>query len=369
MPEYTIEDIIELINRLNYYTKLYDEGNPAISDAEWDKMYFKLVELEKEYGCIFPNSPTHSIYFEKVSELQKVKHNHLMLSLDKTKDVNDIIGFAGNQDVIYMLKMDGLTASLKYIDGKLVSAETRGNGIVGEDITHNVKILSNVPVEIPFKDELIVDGEIICDTATFEDKFATLFKNPRNYAAGAIRRLNARENEKCGLGFVAWDCIKGMNDSKTLSEKLWMLKNYGFTTVPFLIELNNVEDDIKYLKQIAQEKCFPIDGIVIKYNKCDYYNSLGNTEHHFRGGIAFKFEDEEYETKLKYIDYDVSRNGILTPVAVFEPIDIDGSVCERASLHNLSVMEEVLGKPYIGQKLKVAKMNMIIPQITWAEKI
>ena len=365
-----IKEITNLINRLNYYTKLYDAGTPAISDAEWDEMYYKLVDLEKEYDCYYPNSPTQSIYFEKVSELKKVTHNHPMLSLDKTKDPDKIREFQrANDDVIYMLKMDGLTASLKYINGELVSAETRGNGTVGEDITHNIKVLSNVPKTIKYKGEFIVDGEIICDIGTFEDKFANEYKNPRNYAAGAIRRLDAGENKNSGLGFIAWDCIKGMDDSETLSEKLFYLSDYGFTVVPFLLELNNVEDDIEYLKQIAKDHCYPIDGIVVKYNDCNYYNSLGNTEHHFRGGIAFKFEDEEYETKLKYIDYDVSRTGVLTPVAVFEPVDIDGSTCERASLHNLSIMEEILGDtPYVGEPIWIYKANMIIPQISKATK-
>ena len=366
-----IKEITNLINRLNYYTKLYDAGTPAISDAEWDEMYYRLVDLEKEYNCYYPNSPTQSIYFEKVSELKKVTHNHPMLSLDKTKDPDKIKEFQrANDDVIYMLKMDGLTASLKYVNGELVSAETRGNGTVGEDITHNIKVLSNVPKTIKYKGEFVVDGEIICDTGTFEDRFANEYKNPRNYAAGAIRRLDANENKASGLGFIAWDCIKGMEDVNTLSQKLYYLSAfYGFTVVPYLLELTNVEDDIEYLKQIAKDKCFPIDGIVIKYNNCKYYESLGATEHHFRGGIAFKFEDEEYDTTLLDIELSLGRTGILTPVAVFEPVYADGSVIERASLHNLSVCNDTLGiHPYAGQAIKVFKANQIIPQISWADK-
>ena len=365
MPEW---DLRKLIDYLNYCTRKYDKGIPTISDEEWDNLYFKLEQMEKDTGIIYPDSPTQKIYFKTVSELPEVTHNHLMLSLDKTKDIERIKNFQNGKSVIYMLKMDGLTLSLRYINGKLVSAETRGNGISGEDVTHNIKLVKNVPQQIPIKDEVVVDGEIICDIKTFEEKFSQSYKNPRNYAAGAIRRLNSEENADCGLSFIAWDCIKGFTH-KTLSAKLYEMKDMGFTTVPFLIEHETVESDIEYLQARAAEMFYPIDGIVIKYDDVDYYNSLGNTEHHFRGGIAYKFYDEEYETTLKYIDYDISRKGILTPVAVFEPIDIDGSVVSRASLHNVSVMRETLGEyPYFGQKIKVAKMNMIIPQITSAEK-
>ena len=361
------EDIKGLVNLLNDYTKLYNEGKPAISDKEWDQLYFKLAELEKETGIIYPNSPTQSIFAEDIDALKKVKHNHLMLSLDKTKDINVFKNFVGDRDYIIMLKLDGLTCSLKYLDGKLISAETRGNGIEGEDVTHNMCYVNNVPKEIPFKGELIVDGEIICDLTTFELYFKDNYKNPRNYAAGAIRRLHASENKKCGLKFIAWDCIKGV-DAPKLSDKLYKLNEYGFDIVKFLIHDDNFsfESDVEWLK--SYNPYLPIDGLVIKFDDVNYYNSLGNTEHHFRGGLAYKFYDEEYETRLKYIDYDVSRNGVLTPVAVFEPIEIDGSTIERASLHNMSIMKNVLGDtPYFGETIWVYKANQIIPQIAKAD--
>ena len=361
--------IRELIDKLNNYTKLYNAGTPAISDKEWDDLYFKLESLEKLSGIIYPDSPTQSIYAKDVDALKKVKHNHLMLSLDKTKDINVFKSFVGDKDYILMHKLDGLTCSLKYNNGKLVSAETRGNGIEGEDVTHNMCYINNVPQEIPFTEELVVDGEIICDLKTFEENFKGIYKNTRNYAAGAIRRLHASENKDCGLSFIAWDCVKGINADK-LNEKLCILKDMGFQIVKYFLKDDGygLDSDIAWLKHYAEKINVPIDGLVIKFNDVKYYNSLGNTDHHFRGGLAYKFYDEEYETRLKNIIYDVSRNGILTPVAVFEPVDIDGSIVEKASLHNMSVMKETLGNtPYYGQRIWVIKANQIIPQITKAQ--
>ena len=366
-----VKNIRKLIDSLNKWTELYDKGTPEVTDKEWDDAYFRLEQLEKETGVIYPDSPTQSIFYGKILELNKVNHNHSMLSLDKTKDIEAFKNFI-NAEAILMLKLDGLTVSLKYIDGKLVSAETRGNGEVGEDILHNAMVINNIPHEIPYKEELVIDGEVLCPTDYFEKHFSNIYKNPRNYAAGALRRLNSQENKNSGLKFVAWDCIKGYDKSCTrLSDKLVFLEKLGFSIVSFLLSpcKKELEKDIDYLKKIAQSAQYPIDGMVLKYDNCEYYESLGRTEHHFKGGLAFKFYDEEYETRLKYIDYDVSRTGILTPVAVFESIDIDGSVCERASLHNMSVMEEVLGAtPYCGERIWVFKANMIIPQISRAEK-
>ena len=363
-------DLRELIDLLNEYTRLYDAGTPAISDKEWDDLYFQLVEREKRDGIIYPDSPTQTIHFDEVSKLDKITHSHPMLSLAKTKDMSEVESFTSKSDCIFMLKMDGLTASIRYEDGKLISAETRGNGVIGEDITHNIVHVNTVPITIPYAGTLVVDGEIICDTETFEKNFSKEFANPRNYAAGAIRRLNSKENQNSGLSFVAWDCIEGLS-CETLSDKLFKLDNLGFNTVPFLFQDKDytIEDDFCSLKEIAKEMHYPIDGIVIKYNNCEYYQSLGNTDHHFRGGLAYKFYDEEYETKLLDISYDVSRLGILTPVAVFEPLDVDGSIIERASLHNMTIMREILGDtPYYGEPIWVYKANMIIPQISRAEK-
>lgn len=364
-----INKIQKLIDKLNYYTKKYDEGKPEISDKEWDDMYFHLQDLENFYGIYCEDSPTQRINFQVVNELKKVTHNHPMLSLDKTKDIKEIEKFIGNKDYICMAKLDGLTCSLRYLDGKLISAETRGNGIVGEDVLHNVLQIKNVPKKINFKDELIVDGEVLCTYEDFE-YYKDEYKNPRNFASGGIRLLDSKESASRRLSFIAWDCIKGLKE-ETLSGKLMQLEKLGFTKVPFEINFPEytLESIINQVKN-SSKNIFPTDGLVFKYDNCNEYEAAGRTDHHFKGGIAYKFYDEEYETSLLNIIYDVSRFGQLTPVAVFEPIEIEGTVVEKASLHNLSIMEEVLGKtPYTGQKIWVIKSNQIIPQIVRSEKM
>ena len=365
-----MDKIRDLINNLNNYTKLYDLGIPAISDKEWDDLYFELNRLEQETGIIYPDSPTQSINFQTVSKLNKVKHDQPpMLSLDKTKDIGILRSFVKGHDWIGMYKFDGLSCRLVYSNGNLVQASTRGNGIEGEDITHNANVIPSIPKSIPYLDTLIVDGEIICDYNSFK-KFEKEYKNPRNFAAGSIRQLSSKSAAYRNLSFVAWDLIKG-SDIDSFYWRMCKLDKIGFTTVPRIKDVETIGEAIEKLDSFRTEKPYggyPIDGYVFRFDSQKYYESLGSTEHHFRGAIAYKFYDEEYETFLKYIDYDVSRNGVLTPVAVFEPIEIDGSIVERASLHNLSVMEEKLGKPYIGQKLWVSKRNMIIPYIERAEK-
>ena len=358
-----LSKIKELVEKLNYYTKLYDEGRPEISDKEWDDMYFELQELEKESGIYLEESPTQKVNFQVVSKLNKVEHNHPMLSLDKTKDINEIQKFVYNNDYIAMAKMDGLTCSLKYVNGKLVSAETRGNGLIGEDILHNALQVKNIPNRINFQDELIVDGEIICTYENFKD-FESEYKNPRNFASGSIRLLDSKESSMRKLSFVAWDCIKGLNDF-TLLGKLCKLSDFGFTVVPTRRDISNydIEKVIKNIQLDCQKLEYPIDGVVFKYNKCSEYEAAGKTDHHFKGGLAYKFYDEEYETTLKDVEWTMGRTGVLTPVALLEPINIDGSEVSRASLHNISIMDE-LGIRYQDTKVMVYKANMIIPQIS-----
>ena len=357
--------INNLIEELNNATVAYDKGVPIMSDKEWDNKFFELVELEAELNYYRSDSPTQIVYFKTVSELKKVQHNHPMLSLAKTKDINEINNFIKDKDIISMCKMDGLTCSLHYADGRLVRAETRGNGIEGEDVTHNALVIKSIPNYISYKEELIIDGEIICTYDDFKD-FAKEYKNPRNFAAGSIRLLDAEECAKRKLTFVAWDVIKGFEEEEWLSEKLYLINRLGFTIVPLFVDSFADLDLIAW----AEECGFPIDGLVVKYNNCKYYQSLGRTDHHFRGGIAYKFYDETYETRLRYIEWTMGRTGVLTPVAIFEPIDIDGSTVERASLHNVSVMKEILGDcAYAGQKIEVFKANQIIPQVKSAIKM
>ena len=298
-------------------------------------------------------------------KLNKVEHSHPMLSLDKTKSIDTLKSFVGNKSYIVMGKMDGLTCSLTYRKGRLVAAETRGNGIIGEDILHNALQVKNIPNRIPFDDEeYVIDGEIICDYKTFKN-FSSEYKNPRNFAAGSIRLLDSKESAYRGLSFIAWDCIKGLESQTSLSGKLHILrKNFGFNIVPYVVHGNRtMEEYIEYIKKTCQDMYYPIDGVVIKYNDIEEYNAAGRTDHHFKGGIAYKFYDEEYETTLEDIEWTMGRTGQLTPVAIFTPIDIDGTEVSRASLHNISIMKE-LGLSHYNCKISVYKANQIIPQIS-----
>ena len=355
MKKYKIKD---LISKLNFYTKAYDEGKPLISDAEWDKMYFELKSLEEETGIIYPNSPTQSIIYDAKNELVKVKHDHLMLSLDKTKDWNDFLKYFKDETVVGMLKLDGLTCSLKYKDGILVSAHTRGNGEIGEDILHNAMVINNIPKQIPLTEELILDGEIISSYKDFEE-FSNDYSCPRNFAAGSIRLLDSKECQKRNLRFVAWNVVS--KNWTTVIESFEKLENLGFEVVDWTSSWD--WDAKEFLIERAEEKGYPIDGLVGRFDDIIYGESLGNTGHHSRAAYAFKFFDEVYESELIDIEWSAGRTGVLTPVAIFEPVEIDGAIVERASLHNLDVMEELLEVPYVGQKLRIFRANMIIPQI------
>ena len=365
-----------LLNLMKNLQQKYDEGHPIISDFEWDDYYTTLLRLEKELGYVDPESPSQKIHYDVVNELKKVEHNHPMLSLDKTKDIEEIKAFIANYDWICMAKMDGLTCSLHYRGGRLVRAETRGNGLVGEDITHNAYKIPSIPKTIDSMYDTVVDGEIICTYNNFE-KFSTEFSNPRNFASGSIRLLDSNECAKRGLIFVAWDMINGYDKfneediwPSTLNGKLEALYHLGFTVVPHFLQedFENLEDTIDNLKRIAKTDGYPIDGLVFKYNICRDYDLAGRTEHHFKGGLAYKFYDELYETELVDIEWSMGRTGVLTPVAIYKDIEIEGATCNRASLHNVSVMNELLGQPFVGQKLWVSRRNMIIPQIEKAEK-
>lgn len=367
----TIENGIKLMENLvtglNKATVAYDKGEPIMSDKEWDDLYFELQYLEKKYGQSLENSPTRKIHFEKVSELKKVKHSHPMLSLDKTKDIDVIKSFFGNQDRIAMCKMDGLTCSLTYENGRLISAETRGDGTVGEDITHNALVIPSIPNRIKYSERLVIDGEIVCTYYDFEN-FKDEYKNPRNFASGSIRLLDSKECANRKLTFVAWDVIEGMS-GKLLTENLQELDKLGFNIVPITVS-DTVEVQIDTIKDFAKVFGFPIDGVVFKFNDIEYGKSLGATDHHFKNAIAYKFYDETYSTRLITINWTMGRTGVLTPVAIFEPIEIDGTIVERASLHNYSIMKEVMGDcAYVGQKIEVFKANQIIPQIKSALKM
>ena len=364
-----INRIKELINKLNYHTKLYDEGNPILTDEQWDELYFELVGLENLTGIYLGNSPTQKITYNIVNDLKKVRHDHPMLSLQKTQSIDEVNDFIGDKPYIIMLKIDGLTCSLGYENGRLVSAETRGDGEIGEDVLHNANVIKNIPKKIPYKGKLTVDGEIICKSNIFKKYYADEYKNPRNFASGSIRLLDSRECDERCLSFIAWDAVNFYTDEIfTLSERLAFLQELGFEITDFDTISKFNEDTIESFKKGANHQDIPIDGLVVKYNDCKHYDSLGKTDHHFRGGIAFKFYDETYETNLIGIEWTMGRTGILTPVAVFEPVEIDGCEVSRASMHNVNILGEILGLPYIGQKIEVYKANQIIPQIKSAVK-
>ena len=357
------DEIRKLIDLLNYYTDFYEKGEPIISDQVWDDIYFTIKEWERIKGIVYPNSPTQHISFKTVSKLESIEHEHLMLSLDKTKEISEVKNFLEGQEFVGMFKMDGLTCSLTYENGVLTRAETRGNGIKGENILHNACVIKNIPQKISITNKkVVVDGEIICNISNFA-QFQKEYKNPRNFAAGSIRLLSAEECSKRNLEFIAWDLIEGYK-SITFLEKLHFLENLGFSVVPYT-KRDTIEETMEQLNfQKGIFPSYPIDGYVFKFDNIEYGEKRGRTDHHFKNAIAFKFYDEMYETRLKYIDWTMGRTGVLTPVAVFEPIDIDGSIVERASLHNVSIMRDILGDcSYIGEPLRVAKMNMIIPQV------
>ena len=364
-----------LVQYLNECTKAYDEGNPKITDEEWDNKYFELQALEKETGLILSNSPTQTISYEVVNALEKSTHNHPMLSLEKTKSTAEVKSFIGNQTFVAMCKMDGLTCSLSYRNGELVAAETRGNGLIGENVLHNVRTLPSVPHKIPYTGDLDIDGEIVCTYSNFHP-FSAEYKNPRNFAAGSIRLLDAKECASRNLTFVVWDVLTQMHfDSGIeyrLDQKLEHLRPFGFTIVPYIGAVSGIAfseqqyDDFIYEIQLqAKENGYPIDGAVFKFADCAYGRSLGSTTHHFKNALAYKFYDETCWSTLLDIEWTMGRTGVLTPVAIFEPIDMDGSTVERASLHNVSIMSDLFGPfgPCKGDEVEVFKANMIIPQI------
>lgn len=351
-----IKELTELLNKAS--DSYYNTGDTIMEDYEFDTLIEELRSLEQETGFVMATSPTHKVGYEVKSELQKVTHNHPMLSLAKTKDWNEFIIYFGSKDVIGMLKMDGLTCSLRYVNGELVSAETRGNGEIGEDIFHNIKTVKTVPQKIPYKDELIVDGEIICTYENFEP-FSTEYKNPRNFASGSIRLLDSNECAKRPLTFVAWNVIKGFDNENSFLRKLVLIDELGFTVVPWTSSFD--WDANEFLVNKAKKLGYPIDGLVGRFDDIKYGESLGTTSHHSNAAYAFKFGDETYETVLRDVEWNTTRTGIIAPVAVFDEVDLDGALTTRATLHNLSIIEQLeLG---IGDTITVYRSNMVIPKI------
>ena len=377
-----IDRVKELVEHLNYHRNLYyNESRPEISDLSYDKLFDELSALERETGFVLATSPTQTVGYEVKSSLNKVTHNHPMLSLDKTKSVDDVIKFLDGRDGVVMAKMDGLTCSLRYLNGELVSAETRGNGEVGEDILHCAKTIKNLPLKIECLDEVIIDGEVIITYDDFEKINETLpegekYKHPRNLASGSIRQLDSNVAAQRNMKFIAWKLIKGwmvpddiagsMNEN-SFSDRLWLLSNLGFDVTPWAKFIHNSSKDainnfIDKIQVVCKNAGYPIDGCVFGYDDVAYGDSLGATGHHLRSQLAFKFYDEVYTTKLLDIDWTLGKTGVLTPTAVFEPVEIDGTTVERASVHNVSILTKL--DLHVGDTIEVFKANMIIPQIS-----
>lgn len=371
-----IKRIKELVKNLNTYRNAYyNNSESQISDYEYDNLFDELKQLEDETGVIMSNSPTQTVGYEVKSKLEKVKHSHPMLSLDKTKSVEDLIGFAGDKDCLLSLKMDGLTVLLTYENGELVQAESRGNGEIGELITHNAKVFTNIPLNIEYKGRLEVEGEAIITYSDFEKINSKLseddkYKNPRNLASGSVRQLDSNIAAKRYIKFIAWKVPKIEDEIKSDDSFLFRLnfvKELGFDIVPLFTYTNkspdkeNIEKIIDSLKNKASEQGFPIDGLVMVYNSISYGESLGMTGHHPRHSIAFKFFEDEEETTLTNIGWQVGKTGVITPVAYFQSVELAGTTVEKASLHNISIIEKLeLG---IGDRITIYKANEIIPQI------
>lgn len=382
-----VKRIHELVKQLNEYRDAYyNRAESLVVDSEYDRLFDELKALETDTGVVLMNSPTSTVGYDVKSKLEKVSHDIPLLSLDKTKDVDELVKFMGNHKCLLMYKYDGLTVELIYNDGKLIQASTRGDGYTGEDITHNAKTFKNIPLTIPYNGFLRVVGEAIIHKHDFQKINDNLpagekpYANARNLAAGSVRQLDSAVCDTRNIHFMLWDVLEGLDDLPTLDDlfpasdsrrtKFFACERLGFE-LPYICyfeqnsSANNcsfiIQDAIEHMRDQAIEKGIPIDGMVMKYDSISYSKQKGGTSHHNNDGIAFKFEDETAETVLREIEWSMGRTGQLTPVAIFDPIELDGTIVTRASVHNLSYIKDY--DLNIGDKLKVYKANMIIPQI------
>lgn len=347
----------------------YNTGSPIMSDEMYDMRLEDLKQMEEETGFSFSNSPTHRVGAKVLTELNEVTHTSPMLSLDKCHNVNELLKFINNKETIASIKLDGLTCRLTYENGLLTRAETRGNGIVGSDITEHVKQFLNVPMKIQKDDVYIIDGEaIILDEDFAEINQNGEYKNSRNLASGSLAVLDTSLVAKRRMRFYGWEVVEG-GISNELRNNLSEAGALGFDIVPNWFNANtdialnpsNLQSNIYYVFEYAKNEGFPCDGVVFKYNDIEYGKSLGSTSHHHRSGIAYKAKDEVYRTKLLDIDWTMGKTGILTPTAIFQPVEIDGTIVERASVHNVSILTKL--DLHVEDTIEVYKANMIIPQV------
>jgi len=364
-----MKEKVEILNKAA--KAYYQEDREIMPNIEYDKLYDELVELEKETGITLSYSPTINIGYEVVSNLTKENHEKVMYSLDKTKEVATLKDWIKNQEGVLSWKLDGLTIVLTYRDGKLMKAVTRGNGFIGEVITNNAKVFANIPINITYKEDLILRGEAIIRYSDFEkinnekENVESKFKNPRNLSSGSVRQLNNEITAQRNVYFFAFSLVKAddinFNNSR-ISQMKW-LKSQGFDVVEFKeVNSSNIEETVEWFAEHISENDFPSDGLVLTYDNIAYGESLGSTAKFPRDSIAFKWRDEIKETKLLEIEWSASRTGLINPIAIFEPVELEGTTVSRASVHNLSILESLeLG---IGDTINVYKANMIIPQIS-----
>ena len=369
--ENSLQRMKELVETLNQASKAYyQEDREIMSNQEYDGLYDQLEQLEKETGTVLTNSPTVRVGYEAVNELPKEEHPSPMLSLDKTKDREVLRAFIGSHKSLLSWKLDGLTIVLTYENGELIKAVTRGNGIVGEVITNNARVFKNIPLRIPYKGQLVLRGEAIITYSEFERINETIgdadakYKNPRNLCSGSVRQLNNEITAKRNVRFYAFALVRATDvDFENSREKqfIW-LKEQGFEVVEYrVVTAQTLDEAMEYFSTAIVNNDFPSDGLVVTYDDIAYGESLGSTAKFPRNSFAFKWADEMRETTLVDMEWSPSRTGLINPVAIFEPVELEGTTVSRASVHNISIVKELqLG---IGDTIKVYKANMIIPQI------
>lgn len=375
-------DITTRVRELNDASEAYyNTGCPIMSDAEFDMKLRELQQWEDETGFVLSNSPTQNVGATVLNNIKEVTHKYPMLSLDKCHSEEEIIKFAdGYNFLVSSVKLDGLTVRLTYKNGNLTLAESRGNGIVGSDVTEHVKRFKNVPLHINHEGTYIIDGEAIIKL----DDFAEVnkngeYKNSRNLASGTLASLDTSIVKNRKLSWYAWEVVEDSEEETydydpTFLRRLSEAKQLGFDVVPYRTVITApYKEIITYMLEevfkLAEKYKLPQDGVVFKFNDIEYGKSLGNTSHHYRNGIAYKIYNDSVETTLKDIEWSMGKTGILTPVAIFEPVEIEGSIVERASLHNITIMTEIMDGAWKGQKIGVYKANLIIPQVRWAEEV
>ena len=371
MQSSKIDRIKYLVEQLNAASEsYYAKDREIMSNYEYDKLYDELVELEKETGVTLANSPTVNVGYEAVDELPKERHERPMLSLDKTKDREALREFVGEHPTLLSWKLDGLTIVLTYENGELVKAVTRGNGIVGEVITNNARVFKNIPLKISFRGRLVLRGEAIITYSDFEKINETIgdadakYKNPRNLCSGSVRQLNNEITAKRNVRFYAFSLVsaEGVDFQNSREVQFQWLNAQGFDVVEYRkVTADTLDEAMDYFAEAVTKNDFPSDGLVALYDNIAYGESLGTTAKFPRNAMAFKWADEMRDTKLLEIEWSPSRTGLINPVAVFEPVELEGTTVSRASVHNISIMKEL--KLGIGDTIRVYKANMIIPQI------